>query len=140
MYLITDKKQHILPQTNSEIPNSLCVNSKFTPIGHKIVDTKHSTQFILPTKVLRHYPASARLSVKSTTSIRFAVIRKDDTPTSASPRTNMPIIPSQLPFFCEPVPPSMDFRKTLLRQSPRHENAELINVRKTKEELNSLGL
>jgi hypothetical protein len=58
--------------------------------------------------------------VKSTTSIRFAVIRKDDTPTSALPLTNIPIIPSQVPFFSDPVPPSMDFRKTLLWQSPRH--------------------
>lgn len=90
--------------------------------------------------MLRHYLASARLSVKSTTSIRFAVIRKDDTPTSAWPCTNMPIIPSQVPFFCEPVPPSTDFRKTLLWQSPRHDTTELINVRNTKQELNSLGL
>jgi hypothetical protein len=48
----------------------------------------------------------------------------------------MPIIPSQVPFFSEPVPPSMDFRKTLLWQSPRHDTTELINVRNTKEELN----
>jgi len=47
----------------------------------------------------------------------------------------MPIIPSQVPFFCEPVPPSMDFWKTLLWQLQRHGNAEIINVRKTKQEL-----
>ena len=53
VYLITDKKQRILQQNNAEIPNSRFVNSKFTPIGHKIVDTKQYAHFIVPTKMLR---------------------------------------------------------------------------------------
>jgi hypothetical protein len=44
-YLITYKKQNILQQTNLEIPNSRCVNSKFTPIGHKILDIKHPAHY-----------------------------------------------------------------------------------------------
>jgi hypothetical protein len=38
----------------------------------------------------------------------------EEAATSASPRTNMPNIPSQEPFFSEPVPPSIDGKMSLL--------------------------